>query len=612
MSVAKSDSKFEDLLQFLRDSRGFDFCGYKRPTLMRRVEKRMQFIKMKSHDEYMDYLEVHPEEFAHLFNSILINVTSFFRDPPAWDFFQREVIPKILKLREEDGAIRVWSAGCASGEEAYTLVMVFAEAMGVETFQRKVKIYATDVDEEALTAARQGIYTAPQIESVPEELRKRYFQPFNDRYVFLPEMRRAVIFGRHDLIQDAPISHLDLLVCRNTLMYFNAEAQTRILGRFHFALNRAGFLFLGKAELLLTHANLFLPTDMKTRIFTKVEATANERLALPAAANSGDSSQLGRQVRLREAAFDSSLLARIIVNHNGILVLATQRARTLLGLIPRDVGRPLQDLEIYYRPVELRPLIDQAYAERRTVTLTGVERRFQEGDLQYLDVHVTPLFDDNLPLGIGVTYVEVTAQIRMQEELQRVHQELETSSEELQSTNEELETTNEELQSTNEELETMNEELQSTNEELETMNEELQSTNEELHALNDEIQLRGQEVDKLNHFLRSILSTMSVAVVVLDNELLVRMWNLKCEDLWGLRSDEVVGKPFLTLDIGLPVDDLKKGIRSCLTGQDPAPSVVVSAVNRRGRAIHCQVTCTRLAPGSKESPGVILIMEEAD
>ena len=599
MNRPNTNAKFEALLEFLRQSRGFDFTGYKRASLTRRVNKRMELVKIKTYDDYMDYLEVHPEEFGRLFNAILINVTAFFRDPTSWDFFIGEVIPKILKAREPDGIIRVWSAGCASGEEAYSLSIAFAEAIGVEAFGQRVKIYATDVDEEALNLARQAAYSAKALEPVSEQLRKKYFQFVNERYVFRPDLRRSVIFGRHDLIQDAPISRLDLLVSRNTLMYFNAETQAGILSRFHFALNRTGFLFLGKAELLLTHAKLFIPLDMKNRIFSKVDKNVRDQgISLPQPVPGEPNNHVSRQFRLRALAFDSSPLARIIVNRDGILSFATQKAKTQLGLIPRDIGRPIHELEIYYRPAELRPLIEQAYAERRTVTLSGVERRFPDGEAQYLDVQVMALSDDsNTQLGVGITYLDVTHLIRLQEELQRANQELETSSEELQSTNEELETTNEELQSTNEELE--------------TMNDELQSTNEELHTLNDEMRQRSAELDKLNIFLNSILSSMRAGVAVLDNDLLVQIWNFKSEDLWGLRFQEVQGKPFTSLDVGLPVDEVKKGIRSCLAGETGYEETVLQAVNRRGKRIQCRVTCSRLHD-TNDNPGIILLMEEID
>lgn len=280
MSPAQLDRDFEALLEYLQRTRGFDFTAYKRPSLMRRVTKRMQMVKIDKFPDYMDYLEVHPEEFAQLFDTILINVTSFFRDQIAWDLLAQQVIPMILKEKRPNEALRIWSAGCASGEEAYSIAILFAEALGSESFSDRVKIYATDVDEEALAHARHASYSEKDLEPVPPELKEKYFEQGSNRFVFRNDLRRSVIFGRHDLVQDAPISRLDLLTCRNTLMYFNAEIQGRILARFHFALNDPGYLFLGRAEMLLTHTNIFTPIELKCRIFSKVpkmQMPVNER-----------------------------------------------------------------------------------------------------------------------------------------------------------------------------------------------------------------------------------------------------------------------------------------------------------------------------------------------
>ena len=216
MSEAQTpDREFEQLLEYLRQNRGFDFSGYKRPSLMRRVLKRMQSVSVESFSQYLDYLEVHPEEFTALFNTILINVTSFFRDEEIWKFIETAVLPQIVSGRK-GAPIRIWSAGCASGEEAYSLAMMMAGALGKEALHTKVKIYATDADEEALVTARQAVYSEKDVQPVPPELREKFFDRVNGRYLFNSDLRRAVIFGRHDLVQDAPISHLDLLVCRNT------------------------------------------------------------------------------------------------------------------------------------------------------------------------------------------------------------------------------------------------------------------------------------------------------------------------------------------------------------------------------------------------------------
>jgi two-component system CheB/CheR fusion protein len=609
-----ADRKFEALLQFLQQQRGFDFTGYKRPSLMRRVERRMQMLAVKDYDDYRDHLEVHGEEFAQLFNTILINVTSFFRDDAAWDYLRKDVVPRLLGAKGDNDSVRIWSAGCASGQEAYSLAMVLAEALGLDAFRERVKIYATDADEEALGQARLASYTPKEMEGMDAGLRERYFETNSGRYIFRQDLRRALIFGRHDLVQDAPISRIDLLVCRNTLMYFNAETQSSILQRFHFALNGGegtGYLFLGRAEMLLSHAGLFAPLDLHCRVFAKV-APAVQRVRPPAnhAVDPGNGRTLLGE-RLRDLALDEGPLAKLVVDAEGTLAAANSRARTLFSINPRDLGRPLQDLEISYRPLELRSLIEQAYAERRSITRTSVERHFADADSQLFDVTATPLLDEaRNAVGAAITFLDVTRNARLAQELQRSREEVQTATEELQSSNEELETTNEELQSSNEELETTNEELQSTNEELETMNEELQSTNQELQTVNVELRQRTEEMNQLNAFLESVLTGLRSAAIVVNQDLAVLMWNRRAEDLWGLRADEVQGRSLLNLDIGLPVGELRAVIRPCLAGEVPHQEVALDAINRRGRKIRCQVMCTPLHAASKKREGVILLIDE--
>lgn len=266
MNEREPDEEFESFLRYLSASRNFDFTAYKRPSLSRRVRKRMQEVGVGSYADYTDYLEVHPEEFTSLFDTILINVTSFFRDAPAWEFLANQVIPDIVREKRATDPIRVWTAGCASGEEAYSIAIILADLLGEEQYRQRVKIYATDVDEDALTSARHAVYTAKDIAAVPERYRHA-FEASNGQFAFRKELRRAAIFGRHNLLDDAPISRIDLLVCRNTLMYLNAEGQARVLGRLFFALNNGGYLFLGKAETLVTHTAALQPVDLKLRIF---------------------------------------------------------------------------------------------------------------------------------------------------------------------------------------------------------------------------------------------------------------------------------------------------------------------------------------------------------
>jgi two-component system CheB/CheR fusion protein len=304
-------------------------------------------------------------------------------------------------------------------------------------------------------------------------------------------------------------------------------------------------------------------------------------------------------------------LAQIVLTAEGLVALVNRQAEQLFGLSAHDVGRPFQDLEVSYRPLELRRYLEQAQSERRTVRVTDVSFD-SAGQPVSLEIEVSPLVGGNDVIGSTVSFHDVTAFRRLQDELEQANRQLETAYEELQSTNEELETTNEELQSTVEELETTNEELQSTNEELETMNEELQSTNDELQTINDELQDRTGELDAANGFLEAILTSLRAGVVVLDTELHVRVWNRQAQELWGLRQEEAVGQHFLNLDIGLPTDSLRSLIRRTLTGENGPQEATVGAINRRGRSIEVRVLGSTLRGGADDTAGIILTMEEFD
>lgn len=264
-----NDSDFEVLLEYVKRSRGFDFTGYKRFGLARRVSKRMQMVNIAVCRDYLNYLDEHPEEINYLLNALLINVTSFFRDRPAWDYVQREIIPDILSHKAAAETIRVWSAGCASGEEAYTIAIVLAEVLGIDAFRERVRIYATDVDEGALSQARQATYPEKDLTALSPGQLEQCFHRIDRRLTVNQDLQGCVVFSHHDLLQAAPVSQIDLLVCRNTLMYFNAEAQERILTHFYVALQDRGVLFLGKPETLPTHLSIFAPRHLSHRVFVK-------------------------------------------------------------------------------------------------------------------------------------------------------------------------------------------------------------------------------------------------------------------------------------------------------------------------------------------------------
>jgi two-component system CheB/CheR fusion protein len=598
----------EEVLDYLKNARAFDFTGYKRGTLARRIEKRMETIDCESYEDYVDYLQVHPEEFEPLFNTILINLTSFFRDGDTWNAINDTIIPQLVA--RDDEQIRVWSAGCATGQEAFSAVMLLTEALGIDEAKERVKVYATDVDNEALEQARRAVYTSRELESIPEDLRAKYFDARpNGGGAFTNDLRRLVIFGRHDLLQDAPIPRVQMLMCRNTLMYFNADVQRRLVQRLQFSLVNGGFLVLGKAEMLLGHGDSFQPVDLKQRIFCKhSEPTMSTRLLT--LASRPDTPYEHSVTPLSDIAFEHAPSSDVLIDAAGNLLAANAAARRRFSISPHSLGRPFQDLELSYRPVELRSSIDQARLHRRQIELESVAHRLGPDDTRFLDVRVTPLEIENSDVGVLLSFTDVTNHRRVTEELEETHRELETAYEELQSSNEELETTNEELQSTIEELETTNEELQSTNEELETMNEELSSTNEELQTINDELRDRTGDLNQVNAYMESMLTSLGASVIVLDSDLQVRVWNGLSFEMWGLRAEEVEGRGFFGLDIGFPVEVLGAAVRSCLAGECPENPITSEATNRRGQRITCRVRLSQLMGGGGAIEGIIVLIED--
>jgi two-component system CheB/CheR fusion protein len=386
-----------------------------------------------------------------------------------------------------------------------------------------------------------------------------------------------------------------------------------MIDRLHFALKEEGILFLGKAEMLLSDTDRFDVVNMRQRLFrrkpgrrTTPHTPVTLRLdAMPTAQKQAT----GRKRVVGDLMVETSPLSTVGLDADGVLVAASAHARTQFGLTAQDLGRPFRDLELSYRPAELRSLIEQAHRERRSIRLSAVEGRGAVSDSQFYDIVVQPLWGaDTSSIGTAITFLDVTLQTRLQHDLKQVREDLETAYEELQSTNEELETTNEELQSSIEELETTNEELQSTNEELETTNEELQSGNEELETMNEEMQVRATELDGARTFLEGVLSSIGSSVVVLSRSGRVRAWNRAAEEMWGLRAAEVEDESFFSLEFGLPVDRLRELFDACQRDRRPTGPLVVPAVNRVGRSLRCRAVCT---PLDGESDGVVMLLEEA-
>jgi two-component system, chemotaxis family, CheB/CheR fusion protein len=457
----EANPEFEALLDYLKHSRGCDLTGYKRSTLMRRFHYRMRSININSYHSYRQYLESEPSEWLALLDDVLINVTTFFRDRDAWVTLANEIIPQIIASKQPDEPIRVWSAACASGQEVYSLVILFAEALGIQSCLQRVKFYATDVDEAALGQARQGIYQPREVTEIPPSVLEKYFEQTEQGYVFHPQLRRTIIFGRHNLAEDAPMSKIDLLVCRNALIYFNADTQASILIRFHFALNNNGFLFLGKAETLTTKRQIFTPVNPKHRVYTKgLKLGVDEHLQIsPPTRKKQEVDFLATHVRIWQTAFETSPYAQLALDSDSCLVMANQQANALFGLTLNHLGRPLPSL----KPGQILGLyrsIKQVNSDFRPVTLKNVEWRTPT-DITYFNISITAVFSsDGHLVGMNLTFTDVTDNKQLEKRLEQANRELARVSETLEQTKATLDTTHAELESTQQELETVHQEMQ--------------------------------------------------------------------------------------------------------------------------------------------------------
>jgi two-component system, chemotaxis family, CheB/CheR fusion protein len=608
VSGLQNDADLEGLLSYVRVTRGFDFATVEPQRLNDGIRERMVRVGIEGIQDYRDHLEANPGEFVDLFDAILGRAEAFFDPPDAWRYLADQIVPRILDSKDAGEPIRLWSAGCGSGEEPYSLAMIFANALGLAEYAGRVKIYATDADEAALADARRAEYSAAALANVPREQIDRWFQGNGDRATLVPQIRRAVVLGRHDLKQDPPMTGVDLVACRNVLIYFPRDTQERTLVRLHTALNDGGFIFLGRSEIVFSAERLFAPVSTVHRVLSKASAQAS----VASSARVREQTSIDRaRATLDEHAMDSAPAAQIVVDPNGIVALLNEEARRVFGLDHHDLGRALRDLEVSYRPVDLRSAIDEV-REKGIYRLEGVEKILADGSTQFLDLTVAPVKDDSgSELGMIITFADVTDQVAMRGELENARRDLEAAYEDLHATNEEVQTMNEELQSTVEELDTTNQELQATNEELETMNEELQSTNEELRAVNDELRERTDDLNQSTLFTDAIFGSLAVAILAVDHEMVIRLWTSRAAETFGMRADEVVGTPFLSLDCGIPVRQIEGVLRASIEQVEAPEPMLLDMVDRVGRAVRTRIRCvpTQVPGGMK---GAVLVVEILD
>jgi two-component system CheB/CheR fusion protein len=469
MSTSESDPEFEALLAYLKQNCGYDLTGYKRASLMRRFQRRMQQLKIENYRDYWQYLQGHAQECTSLLDTILINVSDFFRDRDTWNYLADKIIPQIITNKQAHERIRIWSAGCASGEEVYTLAMLLAESLGIKQYLQRVQILATDVDEDALMQARQGSYSDNELAAIPSELRSKYFEKTHQSYVFCSKLRRTIIFGRHDLTVHAPMSKIDLLVCRNVLIYFKPETQANVLLRFHFALADQGFLCLGNSESLSNNRRIYNPVSLKYRIFAKgQDLSLEDHLRIkPQTGKKKAVNPLTTQFHIWQTAFETSPYAQLAVDRNGYLLMANEQAYIMFGLENGDLGKRLQNLEMgqLVNVFTVMRQLDRDWGKstnegnHQSLNLKNIKWVHELGTT-YLDIHIKPISDSGgRLLGANLIFIDVTQYTHLVDEFESLSANLARVTQELHYTLAQLSTTNAELESTQKELECLHQEI---------------------------------------------------------------------------------------------------------------------------------------------------------
>ncbi len=582
-AVSPADKKPDDvnkILQMVKDRQGADFSDYKKNTINRRIGRRMAVHKFTDIEDYIRYLEKAPEELALLVKDILISVTSFFRDSEAFKALG-EVLPKLIKRKEDGDAIRIWVPGCSTGEEAYSIAILLARNLGERIKRFEIQIFGTDLDEEAILKARKGIYPEATVVDVEPKILDRFFLRKDNMVQVVEPIREMIVFAKHNLIDDPPFAHLDLISCRNMLIYFNQNLQNRVVTTFHYVLNPGGYLFLGKSESIAQFSDLFAPVSKKWRIFEAKPAMKNS-----AAVIKTRSPVLG--VGYRKTPSKPVLSAKETINEAILKFFSPASVlidEQMQGLYFRgDTGNYFQppegegSLDILQMAkkeirLDLRTLVHRSRRDNKSAVSRPLKLNVH-GSEKYVVIHVNPVKMADAQKGLLlVSFEELeTYQTRERElppaseedpRVYELEEELNETRERLQTTIEELETTNEELMSLNEELQSSNEELQSSNEELETTSEELQSTNEELNTVNEELQTKSAELSMVNNDLENIISQIGLPLVILDRNLKVKRYNEAATAIFSISAGDL-GQVITTVGTQLDLPDLRRKIQTVI------------------------------------------------
>ena len=570
-SKEMNHSEMESILTLLHAHTGNDFTHYKKNTLHRRVERRMDLHQISTMASYVRYLQENSQELSLLFNELLIGVTSFFRDPEAWDVLRQQAIPQLFENRVVGGAIRAWVPGCSTGEEAYSLAMVMQEAMDEAKFEQKfiIQIFATDLDRDAIEKARLGYFEASIKADVSEERLKRFFVLEDSGYRVRREIREMVIFASQNLIMDPPFTKMDILCCRNLLIYLTAEVQKKLILLFHYSLKPSGILFQGSAETIGEHANIFTSLSAKFRIFQRAESMAkNKQITFPVVVNPSPSKEVPVLPLVQKTTNFQTLADQLVLQHYAPPAVITGEKGDILYIsgqtgkyLEPAAGKANWNLFVMARDglrYELASAFQKAIQQREKIKLLSLKLE-SNGGTQYVDLSIQQLHEPGPLEGLMMVVftdlpTPVAASVKKQplkqnvknRQLVELERELLQVRGETRATHEEMQTSQEELRSANEELQSTNEELQSTNEEITTSKEEMQSLNEELQTVNAELQAKVDELSRTSNDMKNLLDSTDIATLFLDKNLNVRRFTPQATKIIKL----------IPSDAGRPITDL--------------------------------------------------------
>lgn len=547
-----------DVFTLLRIRTGHDFSNYKRPTVLRRIERRININQLTDVSAYAGHLHEHPEETQSLLNDLLISVTNFFRDKEAFEALQQELVLRILNGKGAEDQVRIWVAGCATGEEAYSIAMLFAEGALELRNPPSVQIFASDISEDALAVAREGFYTLNDAADVSPERLRRFFTKEAEGFRIRRELREMVLFAHHNLIKDPPFSHLDLVTCRNLLIYLNHTAQERVMETLHFALNPGGYLFIGLSESVDGASDLYAPVNKEHHIFQSRHVSPRIAYPVPNLSplprfdqmNVAEKSSVQEARDLERISFGDlhqQLLEQyappsLVINEHHDIVHLSERAGRYLQIAGGAISHNLLNLIQPELRLELRTALYQSAQRQTNVEVKNLT--FKSGDrAETINIYVRPVLrPDDTSRGFTLVIFEQTETSDAAEAMYSSHEpvsrqledELTRSKARLRSSTEQFEVQSEELKASNEELQAMNEELRSTAEEMETGKEELQSVNEELITVNQELKIKIEELSQSNNDFQNLMNSTDIGTIFLDRSLRVNLFTPAACDLFNL------------------------------------------------------------------------------